>query len=423
LCSYIQKLCWFSLIAQEGFDMAVADARQERILAWLADNEAAMLGLLADLVNVDSGTYDKAGVDAAGEVLTRFWRSHGLEIATVPHVDHGDALTARLAAPGAADQRPVVLMGHRDTVFPKGEASRRPFTIVDGRAYGPGVADMKSGLVIEAFVLAAFAACGGAPAPLLMLTTSDEEIASPACRPVIEEVARGARMVLNAEPSRVNPKVSADNQRTQVITSGRKGGVFMRVEATGKAAHSGAHYERGRSAILDLGQKIAPLHALTDLARGVSVNVGLIGGGQTVNTIAPSAWAEIDLRYVEPAQRDEMVAAIRAIVEAPAVDGVSSALTIKGEFLPLVQSPEAAAMLEAYRASAARLGVEVTAEFTGGCADSGLTAAVGCPTLCSIGPSGGGGHTPDEFIEVASVLTTAQTLALTIIALTETAKG
>jgi glutamate carboxypeptidase len=139
-----------------------------------------------------------------------------------------------------------------------------------------------------------------------------------------------------------------------------------------------------------------------------------MSGGQTVNTIAPHAWCEIDLRYVTAAQRDEVVGAIRAIVETPAVPGTSGALTIKGEFLPLERTPEAAALFEAYREAAKTFGIAVSAEFTGGCADSGFTAAQGCPTLCSIGPVGGLAHTPDEFLEVESLVPAAQTLALAV---------
>lgn len=394
--------------------MAASPDLSQAVVAWLAAREGAMTDLLRDLVNTDSGTYDKAGVDAAGEVLQAFWKANGLGVTVFPHDTFGDALVADLPHAASADQRPVLLMGHRDTVFPQGEPTRRPFRIENGRAYGPGVADMKSGLVIEAFVMAAFAACGAPGAPLRMLTTSDEEIASPACREDITREAKRCRAVFNAEPSRRNANAPAGNQNTQVVTRGRKGGVFMRVEAIGKAAHSGAHYERGRSAILDLAQKVAPLHALTDLPAGITVNVGLIGGGQTVNTIAPGAWMEIDLRYVEPAQRDEVVGAIRRIVETPIVDGVSAALTIKGEFLPLTQTPESIRLLEAYTRAAERFGITVTADFTGGCADSGLTAAAGCPTLCSVGPIGGFGHTPEEFIEMASLVPAAQTLALAI---------
>jgi glutamate carboxypeptidase len=310
----------------------------------------------------------------------------------------------------------VLLLGHRDTVFPVGEAARRPFSVIGRRAYGPGVADMKSGLVAEAFVMAAFAELG-APLPLLMLTTSDEEIASPSCRPVIEAAAREARCVLNAEPSRVAGGDTAGNARTQVITRQRKGGVFLRAEVTGRAAHSGACYEEGRSAILDLAMKVAPLHALTDLAAGITVNVGLIGGGQTVNTVAPSAWCEIDLRYVEPGQRAPLIERVRAIVETPGVADVTARLAILGEFLPLVETPEAARLARLYREEAARLGVTVTSEMTGGCADSGFTAAVGCPTLCSVGPTGGGGHTPEEFVDLDSLVPTAQAMALTVLRL------
>src|SRR5919112_6461859 len=157
-------------------------------------------------------------------------------------------------------------MGHRDTVFPKGEAGRRPFRIEDGRAYGPGVCDMKAGLVMNAFVLAAFHKFGGAPAPLVGLIPSDEEIGSPACRPIIEDTAREARAVLNSEPGRPSGNV----------VTGRKGGVFMRMEVFGKAAHSGGNFSEGTSAIGELAHKIVRVHEVTDLDRGTTVNVGLI---------------------------------------------------------------------------------------------------------------------------------------------------
>ncbi|RMH46106.1 MAG: M20/M25/M40 family metallo-hydrolase, partial [Alphaproteobacteria bacterium] len=142
----------------------MADA-EGPVLDWLAGHEGAMADLLRDLVNADGGTHDKAGVDRAGRILTDFWAAHGIPFTVTPVERFGDILRADLPGPAAGgDPRPVLLLGHRDTVFPKGEAARRPFRISDGRGYGPGVADMKGGLVIEAFVLAAFAACG-APLP------------------------------------------------------------------------------------------------------------------------------------------------------------------------------------------------------------------------------------------------------------------
>jgi len=383
--------------------------QEQQVKNWLATQGDAMIELLAELVNTDSGSYDKQGVDAAGEVLKRYFVTQGLALETIPQPQYGDQIRATLDHPTSNDRRPIILMGHRDTVFPKGEPKRRPFRIENGRGYGPGVCDMKAGLVMNAFVLAALKRFGGHPGPVIALVTSDEEIASPSSRPVIEAEARAARAVFNAEPSRVGRK----------ITSGRKGGVFSRCEVTGKAAHSGANFKDGVSAIEELARKIPRFHKLTDLAPGTTVNVGLIGGGQTVNTVAPSAWCEIDLRYVKTKDRDQAVAAIREIAETCSVAGAKSSFTIKGEFLPLEQTPEAKALFDLYEAAASVAGFSVSAEFTGGCADSGYTAAQGCPTLCSVGPVGGKAHTPDEFLEIDTMVPCAQALALSVMRLKE----
>lgn len=383
-------------------------AHEATVMDWIAARSGAMVELLAELVNTDSGSFDKAGVDAAGAVLKRVYGAlPNAVLTTQPSERFGEAIRVALPGPAGADPRPVMLMGHRDTVFPKGEPTRRPFRIADGRGYGPGVMDMKAGLVMNAFVFSAFAALGGHRAPLVALITSDEEIASPFSRPVIEAEARGARAAFNAEPSK------APHQ----VVRGRKGGVFLVMEVEGKAAHSGANYAAGISAIEELALKIPALHRLTDLERGITVNVGLISGGQTVNTIAPYARGEIDLRYVTPQDRAAAVEAIRAIVETANIPGTRGRLSISGEFLPLVETPESRALFALYAAAAADAGFAATAEFTGSCADSGFTAGVGCPTLCSIGPVGAHGHTPEEYVELDSLVPCAQALALALMRL------
>ncbi|MCJ2072381.1 M20 family metallopeptidase [Methylobacterium sp. J-030] len=382
-------------------------ARQTDALRWLDGQEGAMLALLEELVNIDSGSYDKPGVDAVGTRIAAFLAGEGIPVATIPVEGYGDALKAEVAGSGGGN-RPVVLMGHRDTVFPKGVVARRPFHVADGRAYGPGVADMKAGLVMNAFVLAAYHRAGGATVPLVGLFTSDEEIGSPACRPIIEETARGARAVLNSEPGRP----------TGNVVTGRKGGVFMQLDVLGKAAHSGGNYADGRSAILELAHKTVAFHAITDLDRGITVNVGLVSGGQSVNTVAPRAICEIDLRYVTPADRAEAMDRIAAIVAAATVPGTTAHLAIKGEFLPLVQDEGARALFETYAQVSAGLGRPVEGEFAGGCADSGFTASVGCPTLCAVGPVGGKAHSPEEYLEVGSLVPRARAMAQTIAALT-----
>ncbi|WP_428490019.1 M20 family metallopeptidase [Rhodopila sp.] len=382
---------------------------ESEITAWLGTQQDAMVALLGDMVGIDSGSYDKAGIDAVGAVIGRFLESHGLAVETLTQSRHGDCLRATL--PGHAGEgnagRNIVLMGHRDTVFPDGETTRRPFTIRDGVAYGPGVADMKAGLTMNCFILAAFARFGGAPAPLVGLFTGDEEIGSPEGRPVIEAEARHARVVFNSEPGRVSGNV----------VTGRKGGVFMAFRVTGKAAHSGGNFAAGISAIEELACKIQAIHALTDPDRGITLNVGLVSGGQSVNTVAPWAEGQIDLRYVDPGDKDDIMARVGAIIDRSFVAGTRAELTVRGEFLPLTQSASARRLFDLYVSAAAASGFHTDGEFTGGCADSGFTAAVGAPTICAVGPVGGEAHSPDEFLRIDSLVPRAQACARAIIRL------
>lgn len=376
---------------------------EQQITSWLAGQKEAMLELLRDVVNIDSGSYDKPGVDAVGARFERFFAERGLLTRREPKEQFGDAIHVTIDD-RPTNEKPIVLMGHRDTVFSKGEAARRPFRIENGRAYGPGVADMKAGLVMNAFVLTAFREFGGNPSPLVGLITSDEEIGSPACRPVIESVARDARAVFNSEPGRPNGNV----------VTGRKGGVFMRMAIEGRPAHSGGNFEKGISAIGELAHKIIAIHKLTDLAKGTTLNVGIVRGGEAVNMVAPSAEAEIDLRYVDPPERDKAMAAIEEIVSNGFIQGTKATLHIKGEFLPLNPTPPSEALFAHYQTSARDAGLNIEGEFSGGCADSGFTAAVGCPTICAVGPVGGAAHTPEEYLEVDSLVPRAQALALAI---------
>lgn len=376
-----------------------------QITDWLASQKQAMIDLLRDVVNIDSGSYDKAGVDAVGARFERHFSEHGISAWREQHGTFGDAVHALVAKPGS-NEKPVLLMGHRDTVFSKGEAERRPFTIQGQRAYGPGVADMKAGLVMNVFVAAAFQRFGGNPYPVKVLITSDEEIASPSSRPVIEREGRAARAVFNSEPGRP----------TGNVVTGRKGGIFMHVAIAGKAAHSGANFAAGVSAIGELAHKIVQIHALTDLAKGITLNVGLVAGGQSVNTTAPYAEGQIDLRYVDPADRDAVMAAIERIVATSFVPGTTATLKINGEFVPVTQSPASRSLFESYQAAARQAGLTTLAgEFSGGCADSGFTAAVGTPTICGVGPVGGLAHTPEEYLDLDSIVPRAQALALAIL--------
>jgi len=224
---------------------------------------------------------------------------------------------------------------------------------------------------------------------------------------VIEAEARHARVVFNSEPGRTSGNV----------VTGRKGGVFLLMRITGKAAHSGGSFEAGISAIEELARKVQAIHALTELDRGITVNVGLVRGGQSVNTVAPWAEGEIDLRYIEPADREELMARIGTIVDRSFVPGTRAELTIKGEFLPMTQSPAAKRLFDLYVEAAASSGFQTAGEFTGGCADSGFTAGVGTATICAVGPVGGRAHSPEEFLDLDSLVPRAQACARAILRL------
>lgn len=382
---------------------------EQRLCGWLADQRDSMIALLAEAVNIDSGSGDKAGVDAVGRRFRRFLAEHGVETAAISCETRGDILKAWLAGRDVVDRASVLLMGHCDTVFGKGEAARRPFAVVGNRGHGPGVADMKAGLVMNSFLLAAFQHFGCLDAPLVALYTSDEEVGSAVSREVIEEEARKAAFVLNAEPGRVSGN----------LVSERKGGCFLRFRIKGQSAHAGVDFAAGASAISELAHKVVAMDAITDIGRGVTLNVGLVSGGQSVNTTAPDAEGSIDLRYDTLRDREHALSKIEDIIARNWVAGASATLEITAEFLPLLATPESTDMFDVYRAAAHDLGFDIGAERTGGCADSGFAASVGSATLCGTGPVGGKAHTADEYVELNTLVPRAQAAALTILRLAQ----
>lgn len=377
----------------------------ESAIAWLADQRGAMQTALADLVDIDSNSHDKAGTDRVAEAMRGWLLADDIEATHHADPAMGDVLLARL--PGIdASQAPVVLMGHRDTVFPTGTVLQRPWRVDGDRGYGPGVSDMKSGLVLQCFVLMALRRMAPLPFPVLGLFTADEEIGSQRGRIAIEAHARGARAAFNAEPGRVSGN----------LVTARKGGANFVIDVTGRAAHAGMNHTDGASAIETLARKIQALHALTDYDAGITANVGLISGGMSSNTVAPSAQGRLDVRFCTLEQRETLFARIREIVAAPGVPGTDATVTQTSEFLPL-EPKWSEDLLVRYQASAAQIGFAVEGEFTGGCSDAGFTASLGIPTLCGVGPVGAKAHTDQEYCCLDTLVPRAQALLHTIAAL------
>src|SRR5262249_2877719 len=350
-----------------------------------------------------SGSYNKGGVDAVEERLRGWLEAAGIDCETVPNADFGNCMTARVAADGGS-RPPIVLMGHCDTVFPDGTAALPPFRIDRNQAFGPGVADMKAGLVMNSFVLEALHRFG-APGPVCGLYTADEEIASPSSRPVIEAAARAARAVFNAEPGRPSGN----------LVSRRKGAAFIELEVIGRAAHSGVAHAQGVSAIEALARKVQRLHRLTDYDLGATVNAGLVQGGPAVNPVEARATAAIDVRFPTMNIMEKILGEVREICSCCELSGSESRILREGNFLPLEQDEKSRELLEAYGRSALGLGFQVSGEPTGGSADSGVTAALGTPTLRGTGPVGGNAHRDDEWCRIDTLVPRAQALALTIL--------
>ncbi len=368
---------------------------------WLATRHDEMEAFLKHLVDIDSNSFDKTGTDKVGAAIEAFLAADGITVTRIANDTYGDCVKAEI--PGRGGNAHVVMMGHRDTVFPKGTTTTRGYSKNGNIAYGPGVADMKGGLVVNCFVLRALKAAGGADFPVVALFTADEEIGSPSGRPVIEATARGARAVFNSEPGRVSGNV----------VTGRKGGTTLYIDVTGKAAHSGANHRDGASAIGALAAKIVKLHALTDYDKGITTNVGVIKGGMTHNTVAPSAEAELDIRFVELAHLPGILKDVQAILDADDVPGTRATFRQGITFLPL-EAHMSADLFARYKAEAANLGFAVDGEFTGGCSDAGFTAAIGVPSLCGLGPVGGKAHTDEEFLMLDTLVPRAQAMARTI---------
>jgi glutamate carboxypeptidase len=359
----------------------------DNTLDYLSSQLPHMLEVLEGWVNHDSPTLDKPAVDKLGRQITGAFEELGATIEIQPQSAYGDHY--RIA--WGQGERQILLLGHMDTVWPVGEAARRPFAIQDGRARGPGVSDMKSGIAIGLYALKALIETNQQPHQrLVYLLTSDEELGSLTSRALIEAEARRSDYALILEPSRGGP-----------LTTWRKGVGHFWLEIAGVASHAGVDPEKGVSAIEELACQILSLHAMSDLARGMSVNVGVVQGGSRVNVIAASAQAEIDLRVMtlEDGRRME-----KAILELkPILKGTSVKVHGGINRPPFEESAPGLALYERARMIGASLGLELDKIGSGGGSDGNFTAALGVPTLDGLGAEGQGSHALSESIRVDSL--------------------
>ena len=366
------------------------------ILAYLQGQYSDMVATLANWVNQDSPTYTKAAVDLMGQTMAKaFVEAGGSLAATHPQPELGHHYTVTYGE----GERQILILCHFDTVWPEGETRRRPFTVDNGRGYGPGVHDMKGGILMGLFALKAIHHLQLKPRfRLVYLLTSDEEIGSPTSRALIEAEGRKSSYCLVLEGSRGGP-----------LTTWRKGVGRFQLRITGLAAHAGIEPEKGVSAIEELAGQIQTLHAMTDQRRGITVNVGLITGGERPNIVAPHASAEIDLRVITREDGEECSRKILGL--KPHLPGCQVQVSGGLNRWPFEETAAGLALFEKAQVIAQALGFTVGKIGSGGGSDGNLVAALGVPTLDGLGSLGGGAHALSEYTELAALPLRAALLA------------
>ncbi|MBD7984561.1 M20 family metallopeptidase [Sporosarcina sp. Sa2YVA2] len=376
---------------------------QEDLKSFLEQRQESAINFLKELVNTDSSAGEKHSVDEVGELIRQRLSVESVDYEVRQSDDYGDTIIARIAG-----KRPgkILLMGHMDTAFPLGTVKERPFSQDGNLLRGPGVSDMKSGLVtmMEA-VIALKELASDTICDIELLFTPDEEIGSPHSRELIQELAADALAVFNLEPGRPDGS----------IVTARKGSAHHKITVEGKAAHSGAFIENGISANDELALKMIEIKKLMDIEKGITINFGKIEGGIGNNVVSPSATATIHLAFWTLEHYEQTVKAIQKVVDHSFVPGSKSTLSGKIGMLPMEKTAGVGLLFSAVREAGEMIGYEVTEQRTKGAADAGFTASLGIPTICGMGPVGGNWHGVDEYMELDTFCPRTLLLATSIL--------
>jgi glutamate carboxypeptidase len=356
-----------------------------------------LLAGIATWVEIESQTADVEGVNRLTERVATGFRQAGANVERIP----GSGSTADhlfIQAPWNDDRPGILVLCHLDTVHPKGTLEKFKFRVEGDRAYGPGIYDMKGGAYLAYAAYRSLAEAGETtPLPLRFLYTSDEEIGSPTSRPFIEAQAKNARYVLVMEPARDGGKV----------VTGRKGVARFSIKVEGRPAHSGTRHADGRSAILEMAKHIIEIEGMTDYSRGITVNVGRIEGGTTVNTVPAHCWAAVDVRVPTVAAADEIVSRLRSLKPK----NPDTTVVVSGGLNrpPFEKNEGVAQLFEHARLIAKEIGIDLEDCYTGGGSDANFTAHL-APTLDGLGVDGAGAHTLEEHLLISSLVPRMQLL-------------
>lgn len=359
---------------------------------WLDQEKSSAVDLLAKLVNTNSFTQNISGVNRVQDVLEQEFLSLGLKVERIKKEDCGDQLVVRSQASGDQD---VLLMGHVDTVHPP-ESSFSSFSLDGEKAFGPGVLDMKGGLVVILWALKAVYSCGALEQiPLTLIVNTDEETGSNHSRSLISEHCVRARNALVFEWGR---------KENGLITK-RNGVKWFNITVKGKSAHAGNTHRQGKNAVSALARLIPRLESLTDYEKGITVNVGTVSGGTSPNVIPDTAQASFDLRAPTQKTFDQLDTELQDLESSCSTDGISVAFRQTIYVPPFEQTPESLALYESFKPHAEGIGLTVSLipEPLGGGSNANDIGYCGVPCLDGLGPYGEFPHSEQEFIEISSL--------------------
>ena len=357
------------------------------ILNEVCRNETTLVERLQTLVEIESPSSDKAGVDRAQSVFAEWAKASGGKVRRHAHREFGDSLEVRFG-PVARGRKPTLLLGHLDTVWALGTLAKMPFRITRDRISGPGVLDMKAGVLMMLAAIEALSNTQQLHRPVILLIHGDEEVGSPASRKLTESLARKCGAVYVLEPAQ------GDAGAYKTARKGRRS--LPAPSRWSRVAQRRVDFEKGHSAVLELARQIEVLQLLTDLSKGITVNPGVVGGGTCSNVIAAQAWVEIDVRIARMKDTAGVDRALRSL--RPIDKGCK--LTISGGMNrpPMERSKGTAALFKQAQKFAIDLGIALDEAATGGASDGNLTAALGIPTLDGMGAVGAGAHAPHEHL-------------------------
>ncbi|HWB31711.1 MAG TPA: M20 family metallopeptidase [Acidobacteriaceae bacterium] len=367
----------------------------------VARNAEWMLAVMRRLVEAESPSDDKAAVDACGRVAAEIAEGIGAKVKRHRQREYGDVLELRWGGArrvGTSDGiKPVLLLGHLDTVWPLGTLAKMPWREERGRIYGPGTLDMKAGVAMALTAVRALRE-NGVKRPVTLLLNSEEEIGSPVSRAITERLALESSAVLVLEPA-----------QGLACKTARKGVGNYRIDVTGVASHAGVDFERGHSAVLELARLIEKIAGFTDLRVGRTVNPGVIGGGTRSNVIAGSAWAEVDVRVAKVSDAAKVERLFRGLRCADKKCSVKVTGGLNRP--PMERSTGTVKLYRAAREIAQELGFALDEAATGGGSDGNFTAALAVPTLDGLGAVGEGAHAAHEQIVVEHLVPRTALLA------------